>query len=665
MSAAVIALYIWNFLSKDNELSRSLAVNLPVLITAGVAAFLSFVSYIWTPKKAIFPLSLVIYLLLAIMTAMLVLDTGGISSPFITLLVLVVIFSDVFGLWGLIPILTALSVFTAMQYIDNKLNTDTIAMIAFSGGLPLVASLLIWYKGESSIVEENGSNKSFHDLANELSEVANKSEVVINAIGDGVIAIDNKGIVRLINPAAQNMIGIGKQDALALNYKSILHMLNEKNEVVDISKDPIQQVLNLNQQIRDNNTTLLTKSGKKINVSLVVSPVGDAGAGVIAVFRDITNEKAEEREQAEFISTASHEMRTPVASIEGYLGLAINPQTAQIDERAHGFILKAQEAAKHLGHLFQDLLDISKADDNRLPNNPKIINIVEFTHDIIQGLAQGAAEKGIYLKYEPIPDDDDRKHIAPVYYVNLDADHIREVINNLAENAIKYTKTGGVDVNITGTEDKIIISVKDSGIGIPNEDIPHLFQKFYRVEDKNTREIGGTGLGLYLCRKLVEMMSGRIWVESKYGKGSTFFVELPRTNNQEAKNLLDQAIKFGTAEAELVQVTPPPGAILPTPTLVAAPPAQEQNTPQPTLENQATTEQSKKPNTVPRGEALTPEQIAEYAAKQHKLLSQQATQQPTTTIIPNQPPIQANQPQQTASIRPQTVSVPDRSINQG
>lgn len=647
MSIAVIALYIWTFLSKNIEFSKLFTVNLPVLIIAGITAFLSFIAYIWIPRKFIFITSLIIYLLLATMVALLVIDTNGVKSPFIALLVLIVIFSDVFGLWGLLPILLAISVFTARQYITGNLTVEAMIIIVFSGMIPLVASLLIWYNEADDNSPNIGGDRAYKNLANELNEVANKSEVVINAIGDGVMAIDNKGIVRLINPAAQNIIGLGKQDVLALNYKSVLHILNQNNEVIDVTEDPIQQVLNLNQQIRTNNTTVLTSSGKKITISLVVSPVGDAGSGVIAVFRDVTKERAEEREQAEFISTASHEMRTPVASIEGYLGLALNVQTAQIDDRAREYIMKAHESAEHLGHLFQDLLDISKADDNRLPNKPKVIDIVKLTNDIVQGMDQKAKDKSVALIFNPAQGSNERRQITPVYYVNLDSDHIREVVNNLVENAIKYTKTSGtVIVDVTGDEDSIVISVKDSGIGIPNEDIPHLFQKFYRVDDKNTREIGGTGLGLYLCRRLVEIMSGRIWVESKYGKGSTFFVELPRMKNQEARNILDQSGAGNLNPSQEIQSTTPITTSQPVQVAPAIPPQ-----PEPIM---ATVTPDKTVNTVPRGEALTPEQIASYVAKQHELLSAQKANQPDTPIPPQLP----TQPNNTRS---QSVSVPTRA----
>ena len=131
--------------------------------------------------------------------------------------------------------------------------------------------------------------------------------------------------------------------------------------------------------------------------------------------------------------------------------------------------------------------------------------------------------------------------MQPIFYANIDPGHFREVVSNLIENAIKYTPSGEVVVNITGDDKQISVSVKDSGIGIPAEDIPHLFQKFYRVDNSDTREIGGTGLGLYLSRRLAEAMSGNLRVESKYKEGSTFYLEIPRMNSSEAKQRLESA----------------------------------------------------------------------------------------------------------------------------
>ncbi len=509
-------------------------------------------------------------------------------------------------------------------------------VISLTSILPLAAGIIIWH--DKSVKEEQDEdNRNYRDLANELSDITTRSEVVINAIGDGVIAMDGQGIIRLINPAAQRIIGWSKQDALALNYKSVLQMVDQKGEPLTITNDPIQQVLNVNQQIRTNDFTIITKGEKRIMISLVVSPVSEAGAGVIAVFHDITNEKAEEREQAEFISTASHEMRTPVASIEGYLGLALNPQTATIDERAREYIQKAHESCDHLGHLFQDLLDVSRADDGRLSNNPKVIDVVMFVHGIVQGLEQNATQKGLKLIFKPIPNDPKERHLAPVYYVNLDNDHIREIVNNLVENAIKYTPVGEVSVDITGDDDHVVISVKDSGIGIPMEDMSHLFQKFYRVDNKDTREIGGTGLGLYICRRLTEIMGGRIWAESVREKGSTFFVQLPRISSKEANHLIEQEAIRTREEADKA--------------------AAAKQDPQSQDKTQPTSITNQDINLVPRSTALTPEQIAAYVAKQRALAKQQpaAEQKPS---VPTQIPVQ-----QTSS-RPQSISVPSRGQSQ-
>jgi len=526
VAIGVILLYFLPYFS-DKPVNRTLLVNTPILVIASLTAFISTISYLWIPKKAILPAALLIYFLLAATAGGLIATTGGATSPFIALWMLVAVFSGIFGIWGLIPMLIAVGVFVAAEYLKGQLTAELLVVVAFAGLLPLIASFILWHR-ESGRSEADGSDRAYKDLANELSQVATQSEVVINAIGDGVIAIDNKGTIELINPAAQRIIGWGKQDALALNYKSVLQLANQKGEALDVAVDPIQQVLNTNQQIRSNDLSIVTHSGKKIMASLVTSPIGEVGSGVIIVFRDITKEKAEEREQAEFISTASHEMRTPVASIEGYLGLALNPQTAQIDDKARDYIMKAHESAQHLGRLFQDLLDVSKAEDGRLSNNPKVVDVMAYTHDILQGLQEKATAKGLRLVFKPIPDDKER-HLSPVYNVNLDNDHIREVINNLTENAIKYTPQGEVIVDVTGSDDKVVISVKDTGIGIPAEDMSHLFQKFYRVDNVDTRQIGGTGLGLTITRSLAHVMGWEIEVRSKVGVGSTFSVLIPST----------------------------------------------------------------------------------------------------------------------------------------
>lgn len=621
---------------------------------AGFTASASLVFYFWPKKENYFPFSLVLYISIATMTAALIMSTGKLNSSYVTLWILVSAFAGVFLFWGAIPIFIADFVFLSIQYLEQSLNLNSTVAVVFGSILPLVVGLIMWRNKQSSNQNTYLKTKS---TTNEINELASNSEVVINAIGDGIMAIDSHGIIQFINPAAQEILGWSAQDSIKLSYKSVLQLFDQEGNILDASSDPIQQVLNTNQQLRTNTLTLTTKTGKKIIISLVVSPVGAMGSGIIAVFHDITAEKAEEREQAEFISTASHEMRTPVASIEGYLGLALNPQTAQIDARARDFIQKAHESAKHLGRLFQDLLDVSKADDGRVSNNPAVINMVTFIKDIVQGLAPHAEAKNIRLIYKPMPNDNALdKTIAPVFIVNLDADHVREVISNLIENAIKYTPQGEVAIDISGDEDHVIISVKDTGIGIPAEDIPHLFQKFYRVDNINTRDIGGTGLGLYLSRRLVELMGGRIWVESAYNSGSTFFVELPRINSQTASNLSIETIESRSAMTFGQNKTDPQAASQPDNPWGAPNPTQKPTTEQP------------KPHTVPRVQSLTSDQIADYVAKQRALATEQQAlvsklehEKPTNSNTLPQPAIKkADQTDNTSANRALSIKIPSR-----
>lgn len=525
-------------MSEISKLGTSFYIDPITAIASGAGIILSLLSYFVVPEKYRIPTVYAAYIVLLVAVGLLTTTTGGSSSPFVATWMIATIFAGIFGTRTIITLFIGLNLYLVYAILQGDINEQRLLGVILAGELPILVSYILWH-GKSS--NEITKDRAYYDLANELDQVANKSEVVINAINDGVLAVNNEGLIELINPAAQRIIGLGNQDALNIDYKTVMQLLSSNGKEIDAGSDPIFGVLTTNQPAHRSDLQLQTNSGKKIIIDIVVSPIGHLGSGAIVVFRDVTKEQAEGRAQAEFISTASHEMRTPVASIEGYLGLALNPATATIDDKARDFITKAHESAQHLGRLFQDLLDVSKAEDGRLSNNPKVIEIVEFTNTIIGGLRQKAEEKNLRIFFKPtMSDQNDESHnAAPIYYVDLDSDHLREVLANLIENAIKYTPKGEVVIDIKADDEHVVVSISDSGIGIPTEDIPHLFQKFYRVDNSDTREIGGTGLGLYLCRRLVEAMSGRIWVDSEYKKGSTFSVELPRISHQEANRLIE------------------------------------------------------------------------------------------------------------------------------
>jgi len=522
-----------------DDKSGSIFVPLPAVGLAFVTAIVSLIAYLWAPKKYTYALAFITYLMMCVTTAVLIELTGNTRSAYVPMWMILAVFSGLFGFWGLGTIFFATN--TALLYhlfFDSIPYTrDQIIIFFLACELPLVVSYLVWHEKNT---QDTSKTKAFDALSKELNQVATKSETVINSIAEGVVVTDANGAIQLINPAAQDILGWSKQDSLGLDYRSVIKIGDSKGSELPESASPIKQMLITNQSIATNDYSLSTHSGKKIFISLLVSPVGDSAAGAIIVFRDITEEKQEERAKAEFISTASHEMRTPVAAIEGYLGLALNPATAVIDDKARMYLQKAHESTQHLGRLFQDLLTVSRSEDGRLAPKPTVVDIIAFTKEIVGSLAPKAQEKGLFLYFKPGggAGEEGSKNISPVFYSYIDQDQLREVLNNLVDNAIKYTKQGNVAIDIGGNDTSIVVSVTDTGLGVPPEDVPHLFQKFYRVDNSDTREIGGTGLGLYISRRLIESNNGHIGVKSEYGKGSTFYITIPRISHDRATQLI-------------------------------------------------------------------------------------------------------------------------------
>ena len=374
------------------------------------------------------------------------------------------------------------------------------------------------------------------------------SSIILNAIEDGVMLIDAAGIIELFNPGASEITGWPAAEARKLDYRSVIKLVNDKGEAYTPDQDPLQQIFRQqNETIRDNRAFLVTRSGKQVPISLSVSPLLDQNkkiTGAVAIFRDVTQERMEEKQRTEFISTASHEMSTPVAAIEGYLALALNDRVSTVDNRARDFLEKAHDSTQHLGKLFQDLLTSAKAEDGRLISHPSLVELGSYLEKLVADLRFAADKKGLSVEFNlgsantidaTTVSKTTQKVIMPLYYVLVDPDRLREVITNLFDNAVKYTEQGKITIGLTGDNQVVQMYIRDTGVGIPAEDIPHLFQKFYRVDNSATRTIGGTGLGLYIGRKIVELYQGRIWVESEQGKGSIFYINLPRLSNERAE----------------------------------------------------------------------------------------------------------------------------------
>lgn len=385
-----------------------------------------------------------------------------------------------------------------------------------------------------------------------------KFKVIVDNIEDGVILIDDQQVIQLINPGAATICGWNTDEATGINVGAVIQLVNDKGEPFAAADNPFRQIFTVTGNLRVNNAFIMTHDKKQIPIRLNLSPLVNDNKQVtaaVAVLSNVSKERAEERQRADFISTASHEMRTPVAAIEGYLALALNDKVATVDNRARDYLEKAHSSTKSLGKLFQDLLTSARAEDGRLTSHPTVVELGEFLEQLTGDLRLVAEKKGLFLEFNTgsnsstINATGDHT-VRPLFYIYVDPDRLREVIINLFDNAVKYTPEGKISIGLTGNDQVVQCYVRDTGPGIPADDLPHLFQKFYRVDNSATRTIGGTGLGLFICRKIVELYNGRIWVESKTGEGSSFYINLPRLSSEKAGQL--QAGGSGTTDMKPV-----------------------------------------------------------------------------------------------------------------
>ena len=229
-----------------------------------------------------------------------------------------------------------------------------------------------------------------------------QAKVIIDSIEDGVVLIDNSLTIQLINPSASKLCGWKTDEATNIAVDSVIQLINNKGEKLEANQNPLHQVFSLNQSITKTDLTLLTRDNQSIPVRLHITPLTNKANQVyqaVAVLNNVSEERTNEQQRADFISTASHEMRTPVAAIEGYLALALNDKVSTIDSRARSYLEKAHASTQHLGQLFQDLLTSAKAEDGRLTSHPSVVEMGEFLSQLISDLKLVAATKNLAVDY--------------------------------------------------------------------------------------------------------------------------------------------------------------------------------------------------------------------------------------------------------------------------
>ena len=509
------------------------------------------VIYPWFSKRNLW-LATIIEMAIYAMFFAAIIETSGRDNLIIrggyVFFMFIVAMSGAFPPIGGIVITWALYVLVLLGSIPS--TTQEIITTGIINIFVTIAGIAGWFFFRRYYLSHGKDNSS--GLSQLLQQEKFKSDTILESITDGVMVVSIGNTVQVLNKSAATLVGWEKKEALNLDYHSLI-IPAETPSPGEAAQETAIDICMKTKKATQLSTLIETKDKRRIYVDIVASPVlqtskqanGDlvhTMVGVIAVLRDIDAQKRQEQQRSDFISTASHEMRTPVAAIEGYLALALNDKVSTVDSKTRSFLEKAHASTQHLGKLFQDLLTSAKAEDGRLVSHPVVVELGEYLEQLSDSLRFSAEKKGLLVDYilgagQQGDSVTTGKIVKPLYYVHIDPDRMREVITNLFDNAVKYTPSGKISIGLTGNAEVVQLFVRDTGPGVPATDLPHLFQKFYRVDNSSTRTVGGTGLGLFICRKIVELYSGRIWAESEVGKGSTFYINLPRLSSAKAAQL--------------------------------------------------------------------------------------------------------------------------------
>jgi two-component system phosphate regulon sensor histidine kinase PhoR len=369
--------------------------------------------------------------------------------------------------------------------------------------------LLSLFVNQAAIALENSN------LYRLIAEDQRRMEAMLHSINDGVIAVNNEAQIILVNGAAESILNLPP-----------FHRIHERH-IKEVIRNPdlcnlFLRSLNASKEMAEE--IHLGPPDRKIlevETSLIeTSP--DERIGIIAVIRDITALRELEQVKSDFVSTVSHELRTPLTSIKAYIA-TLRREDVEFDHKTRQEFLKVvEEETDRLTRLIADILDVSRIESGKMELKKRDFDMVRLVQIVTEKIQSQALQHHIKLE---VPQE--------VGTVNADPDKIEQVVMNLVDNAVKYSPSGGeITVTLKPVNRKLELSVADHGVGIPEDHLPHIFEKFHRVDNRATREVYGTGLGLYVSKSIVEAHGGTIWAESALNKGSVFHFTLPFSYRQ-------------------------------------------------------------------------------------------------------------------------------------
>ena len=376
----------------------------------------------------------------------------------------------------------------------------------------------------SQVLDMQGSSEitNITNNLNDLSEVirltqenleqeSKRLHSILSYMTDGVLATNRRGQIIMINDMAKRQLGVERDDALNQNILELLK-IEEEYELRDlITQSP--ELMIYSQNVNGEYISL------RVRFALIRRESGFI-SGLVAVLHDTTEQEKEERERRLFVSNVSHELRTPLTSVKSYLEAL--DEGALTEPVAPDFIKVSLDETNRMMRMVTDLLHLSRIDNATSHLDVELINFTAFITFILNRFDKMKSQDE-EKKYELV-----RDYPINSVWIEIDTDKMTQVIDNILNNAIKYSPDGGkITVSMKTTDDQMILSISDQGLGIPKQDLPKIFDRFYRVDRARSRAQGGTGLGLAIAKEIIKQHKGFIWAKSEYGKGSTFTIVLP------------------------------------------------------------------------------------------------------------------------------------------
>ena len=348
-----------------------------------------------------------------------------------------------------------------------------------------------------------------------LEQESKRLHSILSYMTDGVLATNRRGQITMINDMAKRQLGVESDDALNQNILELLKIEDEYELRDLITQSP--EMMIYSQNVNGEYISL------RVRFALIRRESGFI-SGLVAVLHDTTEQEKEERERRLFVSNVSHELRTPLTSVKSYLEAL--DEGALYEPVAPDFIKVSLNETNRMMRMVTDLLHLSRIDNETSHLDVELINFTAFITFILNRFDKMRSQDQ-EKKYELV-----RDYPITSVWIEIDTDKMTQVIDNILNNAIKYSPDGGkITVSMKTTDDQMILSISDQGLGIPKEDLPKIFDRFYRVDKARSRAQGGTGLGLAIAKEIIKQHNGFIWAKSEYGKGSTFTIVLPYDND--------------------------------------------------------------------------------------------------------------------------------------